>query len=90
MEEVNKNISENKKRPLETVNLFTNNGMLSFSVWEGGSITVRVSKRGDNEEYITVWQGRINPVDFVSQFGELKTLAKTTQEELRKLLGAEI
>ncbi len=35
-----------KKRPIETVNLFTNNGMLSFSVWEGGSISVRVSKRG--------------------------------------------
>lgn len=89
MEEVNKNVSD-KKRPLETVNLYSSNGVVSFSVWEGGSITIRVSKRGENEEYITVWQGRINPVDFVSQFGELKTIAKTAQEELRKLLGTEI
>lgn len=79
-----------KKKPIETVNLFTNNGMLSFSVWEGGSISVRISKRGDNDDYVNVWQGRISPVDFISQFGELKVLAKTAQEELKKVLGTEI
>ena len=43
------------RKPLEVVNLSTNNGMLSFSVWEGGSISVRVSKRKDNsDEYINV------------------------------------
>lgn len=81
---------EEKKRPIETVNLYTNNGMLSFSVWEGGSISVRVSKRNDGDEYINVWQGRISPVDFISQFGDLKTIAKTAQDELKKLLGTEL
>jgi len=79
-----------KKRLIETVNLFTNNGMLSFSVWEGGSISVRVSKRGENDDYINVWSGRISPVDFISQFGDLKALAKTAQDELKKVLGTEI
>lgn len=81
----------NGKKPIETVNIFTSNGMLSFSVWEGGSISVRVSKRKDNsDEYINVWQGRISPVDFISQFGDLKTVAKTAQNELKKVLGQEI
>lgn len=88
--EENKEEGNGKRRPIETVNLFTNNGMLSFSVWEGGSISVRVSKRGDNDDYITVWSGRVSPVDFISQFGDLKAVAKTAQDELKKLLGAEI
>ncbi len=79
------------KRPVETVNLFTTNGMLSFSVWEGGGISVRVSKRKDStDEYETVWQGRISPVDFITQWGELKTVAKAAQDELKKVLGQEI
>ena len=79
------------KKPVETVNIFTSNGMLSFSVWEGGSISVRVSRRKDgSDEYENVWSGRINPVDFISQFGELRTVAKTAQDELKKILGQEI
>lgn len=78
-----------KRKPIEVVNLFTNNGMLSFSVWEGGSISVRVSKR-DNDDFVEVWRGRISPVDFISQFGDLKALAKTAQDELKKVLGTEI
>ena len=79
------------KRPIETVNLFTSNGMLSFSVWEGGSISVRVSKRKDGADgYDNVWSGRISPVDFVTQFGDLKAVAKVAQSELKKVLGEEI
>ena len=93
-EKVDKKVEENGekvKRPVETVNIFTSNGMLSFSVWEGGSISVRVSRRKDNgDEYENVWSGRINPVDFISQFGELRTVAKTAQDELKKILGQEI
>ncbi len=52
---------------------------------------MRVSRRKDNgDEYENVWSGRINPVDFISQFGELRTVAKTAQDELKKILGQEI
>ena len=82
---------ERIRRPIETVNVYTSNGILSFSVWEGGSISVRVSRRKDgSDEYETIWSGRINPVDFISQMGELKSVARTAQEELKKVLGMEI
>lgn len=82
---------ERSRRPIETVNVYTSNGILSFSVWEGGSISVRVSRRKDgSDEYETIWSGRINPVDFISQMGELKSVARTAQEELKKVLGMEI
>ena len=79
------------RRPIESANIFTSNGVISFSVWEGGSISVRVSRRKDgSDEYENVWSGRINPVDFISQIGELRSLAKTAQDELKKILGMEI
>jgi hypothetical protein len=77
------------KRPLETVNIFTTNGMLSFSVWEGGSISVRVSKK-EGDDYTNVWTGRISPIDFITQFGDLKAIARSSQQELKKLIGEEI
>ncbi len=83
--------SGRKKKPVESVMIGTSNGLLSFSVWEGGSITVRVSKRKDNgDEYETVWMGRINPIDFIGQFGELKAIARIAQNEVKKVLGIEI
>jgi hypothetical protein len=50
---------------------------------------VRVSKR-NGDEYENVWSGRISPVDFVTQFGDLKAVAKVAQSELKKVLGEEI
>ncbi len=91
---VNKKVEgngEKNRKPVETVNMYTSNGILSFSVWEGGSISVRVSRRKNGtDEYETIWSARINPVDFISQSGDLRTIAKTAQEELKKVLGMDI
>ena len=81
------NGEKGKNKPIEAISIPTTNGFLNISVWEGGKVSFRVNRKGEDGEWETVWTARINPIDFLQSFGELEKVKNAVRSELKKLLG---
>ena len=80
------NGEKGKNKPIEAVSIPTTNGFLNISVWDGGKVSFRVNRKGDDGDWETVWTARINPVDFLQHFKELEKIRDTVRVEVKKLL----
>jgi len=80
------NGEKGKNKPIVAVSIPTTNGFLNISVWEGGKVSFRVNRKGEDGEYETVWTARINPIDFLQNFKELEKVRDTVKAEIKKLL----
>jgi len=76
-----------KSKPVVSKSLPTTNGFLNISVWEGGRVSFRVTRKGEDGEWETVWTARMNPIDFLQNFKELEEVRDAVRTEVKKLLG---
>jgi hypothetical protein len=87
VEKVEENGEKGKNKPIEAVSIPTTNGFLNVSVWEGGKVSFRVTRKGEDGEYETVWTSRVNPIDFLQIFSDLEKVRDAVRGEVKKLLG---
>jgi len=76
-----------KNKPLESVNFYTNNGILNISVWEHGRVSFRVVRKNEEGEYEVVWSSRVNGIDFLSSLKDLEKVRDVVKSEIKKLLS---
>ena len=81
------NGEKEKNKPVVAKSIPTTNGFLNISVWEGGKVSFRVTRKGEDGEYETVWTSRVNPIDFLQIFSDLEKVRDAVREEVKKLLG---
>ena len=77
-----------KNKPVVAKSIPTTNGFLNISVWKGGRDSFRVTRKGEDGEWETVWTARLNAIDFLHAFKELEEVRGVVKEEVKKLLGA--
>ena len=82
------NGEKGKSKPIEAISIPTTNGFLNISVWEDGRVSFRVTRKGEDGEWETVWTARLNAIDFLHAFKELEEVRGVVKEEVKKLLGA--
>ena len=88
VEKVEGNGEKEKNKPVVAKSIPTTNGFLNISVWEGGRVSFRVTRKGEDGEWETVWTARLNAIDFLHAFKELEEVRGVVKEEVKKLLGA--
>ena len=76
-----------KNKPVVAKSIPTTNGFLNISVWEGGRVSFRVTRKGEDGEWETVWTARLNAIDFLHAFKELEEVREAVRDEVKKLLG---
>ena len=81
------NGEKGKNKPIVAISIPTTNGFLNVSVWEGGKVSFRVTRKGEDGEYETVWTARVNPIDFLQIFSDLEKVREAVRDEVKKLLG---
>lgn len=76
-----------QNKPLESVYLYTNNGILNISVWEHGRVSFRVIRKTEDGEYEVIWRSRMNGIDFLSSLKDLEKVKGVVKSEIQKLLS---
>jgi len=87
IEKVEGNGEKEKNKPVVAKSIPTTNGFLNISVWEGGRVSFRVTRKGEDGEWETVWTARLNAIDFLHAFKELEEVRDAVRTEVKKLLG---
>ena len=87
VEKVEGNGEKEKNKPVVAKSIPTTNGFLNISVWEGGRVSFRVTRKGEDGEWETVWTARLNAIDFLHAFKELEEVREAVRDEVKKLLG---
>jgi hypothetical protein len=87
VEKVEGNGEKEKNKPVVAKSIPTTNGFLNISVWEGGRVSFRVTRKGEDGEWETVWTARLNAIDFLHAFKELEEVRDAVRTEVKKLLG---